>query len=368
MGLLSATCYAIAMLGIDSRVARATWTVFLVGLLIATAYAIRATLVVLAAALFFAYLLMPIVGLVERYTPRRISPTIALAIVYLAFIGALVGLGITLGSRIADEASSLANTLPDLVKNHTWIDKIPLPGWLEPARERIVQSIQGQFNSGGKDFLPYLKNIGGDLMSASKYVLDMVLIPILAFFFLKDGTQMKEAFVDGLVDASRRPVVEDILADINTLLGRYIRALMLLSLSSFTCYSLFLGITGAPYAVLLAGFAAVFDFIPVVGPLAAGVLVIIVTGLSGYAHVLWYVIFWGIFRLFQDYVLSPNLMGAGVELNAMLVLAGVLAGEEIAGIAGMFFSVPVLATLRVIFVRLQRAKRKHQFSPSQIEA
>jgi predicted PurR-regulated permease PerM len=71
-----------------------------------------------------------------------------------------------------------------------------------------------------------------------------------------------------------------------------------------------------------------------------------------------FLIFWLVFRLFQDYVLSPYLMGKGVEMNPMLVLFGVLAGEQIAGITGMFFSIPVLATLRVILVRLRRTRRE----------
>jgi predicted PurR-regulated permease PerM len=356
------------MLGIDYRAARAAWTVFLLALLIATAYAIRATLVVLAVSLLFAYMLAPIVGFVERYTPRRVSPTVALTLVYLALTGALVGFGLTIGSRIADEASLLANRLPDLVRNRSWVDQLPLPQWLEPARERIVQAIQTEFDTGGKDLLPYLKDVWGQLLSASKYILDVVLVPILAFFFLKDGAGMREALVDSFVDASGRPMVEDILSDINRLLGQYIRALVLLSFSSFVAYSLFLAITGAPYAVLLACIAAALDFIPVVGPLAAGLLVALVTGLSGYTHLVWLLIFWILFRLFQDYILSPHLMSAGVELNPMLVLFGVLAGERIAGIAGIFFSIPVLATLRVIFVRLQRVRRTDNVARARVEA
>ena len=355
------------MLGIDARAARVTWTAFLVILLIATAYTIRATLAVLTVSLFFAYMLNPIVVMVERYTPQRVSPAISLALVYLALIGGLVGLAFTIGTRIADEANMLANRLPDLLQNRQWIDTIPLPIWLEPARQRIVQAIQGQFADGGKNLIPYIKNIGMQVLSGAKYIADIVLVPILAFFFLKDGKEMRDALVDSFVDASRRPVVGDILADINHLLGQYIRALVFLGLSSFVGYSLFLGITGAPYAVLLAGVAAVFELIPVVGPLAAGVLVIVVTGLSGYTHVLWFLLFWVIFRLFQDYVLSPRLMSAGVELNPMLVLFGVLAGDEIAGIAGMFFSVPVLAILRVVFVRLQRARPRHEFAPTRVK-
>jgi len=346
------------MFGIDVRAARAAWTVFLVALAIATTYAIRQTVVVLACALLFAYLLMPVLALVERYSPRRVSPTLALGIVYLGLLGALIGAGFAIGGRIADEAAMLSDRLPSLLQNREWIDRIPLPDWLEPARQRIVTYIQEQFANGGKDLLPYVKNFGAQVLSSAKYLLDIILVPILAFFFLKDGHEMREALVDSFVETSRRPVVEDILSDINHLLGQYIRALVLLALSSFACYALFLAFTGAPYAVLLAGIAGLFDFIPVIGPLAAGVLVIVVEGVSGYTHLLWFVIFWPIFRLFQDYVLAPALMGAGVELNPPLVLFGVLAGEQIAGVPGMFFSVPVLATLRVIFVRLKRARSR----------
>ena len=95
-----------------------------------------------------------------------------------------------------------------------------------------------------------------------------------------------------------------------------------------------------------------------VGPAGAALLILLVTGLAGYTHPLLYVIFWILFRMFQDYVMSPYLMGRGVKLNPMLVLFGVLAGDQIAGVLGMFFSVPVIATLRVLFVRLQRVRSR----------
>src|SRR5271170_47266 len=160
------------MFGIDARAARATWTVFLVALLIATTYAIRQTVVVLACALLFAYLLMPVLELVERYSPRQVKTTLALAIVYLGLLGALIGAGFAIGGRIADEASMLGDRLPGLLQNREWIDRIPLPYWLEPDRQRIVAAIQDQFANGGKDFLPYLKNFGGQILSSFKYILD----------------------------------------------------------------------------------------------------------------------------------------------------------------------------------------------------
>ncbi|MGD0438353.1 MAG: AI-2E family transporter [Bryobacteraceae bacterium] len=347
------------MLGIDPRAARAAWTVFLLALLVATAYLIRETLVVFMIALLFAYLLMPLVGLVERFTPRQVPPGVALAIVFLLLIGALLGLALTLGSRLVDEANNLASRLPDLLKNRSWIDQIPLPSWLEPARQKIASWLQDQLNSGGQQFVPYLRNIGGQILSGVKYLIYLVLIPILAFFFLKDGAAMRVNAVNSLFDPHRRPIVEDILDDVNRLLGDYIRALVLLACSGFVVNSLFLGISGAPYAVLLAMCAGVGEFLPVVGPAGAGLLILLVTGLAGYSHPLLYVIFWILLRMFQDYVMSPFLMGRGVKLNPVLVLFGVLAGDQIAGVMGMFFSVPVIATLRVLFVRLQRGRSHH---------
>lgn len=351
------------MLGIDSKAAQVTWTVFLLALLIAAAYAVRETLAVFVIALLFAYLLMPLVGLVERVTPRQVSPRIALAIVYLALVGAIVALALTLGSRLVDEANTLAKQLPALVRNPTWMEKIPLPGWLEPARANIIHRVRDQLSAGGQQILPYVEGLGGQLLSGAKYVLYLILIPILAFFFLKDGAAMREEFVGALVEERRRPVVDNILEDINVLLGEYIRALVLLSIASFTANSLFLGFSGAPYAVLLAGMAAIGEFVPVVGPAAAGLIIVLVTSLTGYTHVLLYVLFWGIFRMVQDYGVSPYLMGKGVQLNPMLVLFGVLAGDQIGGVLGMFLSVPLLAILRVVFVRLRRVRSLELVSP-----
>jgi predicted PurR-regulated permease PerM len=344
------------LLGIDPKAARVTWTVFLVALLVATAYAVREILAVFVIALLFAYLLMPLIGFVERITPRQVSPRIALAIVYLALIGAIIALVLTLGSRLADEANSLAMRLPDLVKNPEWMQRIPLPSWLEPARASMIQRVEGELSTGGEQILPYIKGLGGQLVSGAKYALYLVLIPILAFFFLKDGASIRDEFVVGLVEERRRPVVDNILEDINLLLGEYIRALVLLSVASFTATSLFLAFSGAPYAVLLAGAAAIGEFIPVVGPAAGGLIIVLVTGLSGYSHVLLYLLFWVIWRMVQDYALSPYLMSKGVQLNPMLVLFGVLAGDQIAGVLGMFLSVPSLAILRVLFVRLRRGR------------
>jgi predicted PurR-regulated permease PerM len=152
----------------------------------------------------------------------------------------------------------------------------------------------------------------------------------------------------------RQQLVNSLLLDLHVLLAQYIRALVLLSLATFASYSIFLALAGVAFPVLLAGIAAVLEFIPALGPLAGGITIVVVCAVTGYPHVPTVIIFLVIYRLFQDYVLNPYLMSQGIELHPLWVLFGVLAGEQLGGIPGMFFSVPIMAALRLILVRLRR--------------
>ena len=127
---------------------------------------------------------------------------------------------------------------------------------------------------------------------------------------------------------------------------------MLCALTFVVWTALFL-ITGVPYALVLAAIGGALEFLPVVGPAAAGITVVSVALFSGFEHPWLLALFILIWRLVQDYVSSPLIMGRGVELHPALVIFGVLAGGELAGVAGMFLSVPVIAGLRVAWRRLR---------------
>jgi predicted PurR-regulated permease PerM len=344
------------MLGIDPKAARAAWTVFLIGLTIFLAYAARHTLLIFSLSLFFAYMLTPLVNFIQKFIPPRVSRNVTLAIVYVLFIGAIVGIGFLIGSAIAEQATSLATKLPELVKGNDPLGAIPLPGWLGPLRTRIVDAIRSQVASLDKEAFPLIKTAAAQIAQRAGSILEFVLIPILGFFFLKDGAQLRQAVIEWTTKGRNSVILDEIFDDVHILLGHYIRALVILASATFIVYSAFIQITGGQYAILLGGIAAVLEFIPVVGPLTASVIIIIVEGATGSGHVLSVVIFLVVYRMFQDYVLSPYLMGSGVELHPLLVLFGVLAGEQIAGIPGMFFSVPVLAALRIVYVHLQRSR------------
>ncbi|HLH41753.1 MAG TPA: AI-2E family transporter [Bryobacteraceae bacterium] len=342
------------MLGIDRRALQIAWTLFLFALILLLVYHIARTLIVFALALFLAHLLSPLVDLVERFFPVRINRTLSLAIVYIAFVGAVVALAILLGSKIVEQAAALAGKLPAAVQSNP-LERIALPSWLEPERDALTEFLDQQIRQLGANILPSLSLAGREVLTGINGALIGVLIPILSFLFLLNGRRLRLSILD-LFSESKRPLIDGILIDLHLLLSQYVRALILLALATFTSFSLGLSLLGVPYAVLLAGLAGLLEVIPVLGPLTAALAILAIAWLSGYSHLLVLLVFLGLYRMVQDYLLNPYLMSAGVEVPPLLVLFGLLAGEQLAGIPGMFFSVPVIAAIRVVFERMKKSQ------------
>lgn len=343
------------MLGIDARAARAAWTVFLVGLLIFLTYTIRRTLLIFTAALLLAYLLSPVVDRVGRLFPRERSRNISLAIVYVALLAAMITTGVLIGGVVVEQASNLAGKFPELVKHINEPSTWPLPGWLESRRAELTTAMRDQIEQHAKDVIPVLQRAGTGVLSVLGNLPFLVLVPILSFFLLKDGARIRSGFLDRIADAHLRRVLEEILRDVHVLLLQFMRATVILCCLTFVFYTLFFLIIGVPYPVLLAAIGGLLEFLPFVGPLTAAVIIVLVAMFSGFPHVLWLVVFFLAYRMFQDYVIQPYLMSSGIELPPLLVIFGVIAGEQIGGIPGMFLSIPVLATLRIVFVRMWRS-------------
>ncbi len=153
---------------------------------------------------------------------------------------------------------------------------------------------------------------------------------------IKEGPDIRNTVLLWL-DRKQRKLWAGIIEDLDVLLSRYVRALLLLAIATCISYSIGYSLLGVPYALLLASAAAMLEFIPFAGPLAAAGLAIVVAGFSGYAHMWWLIVFIGCYRMFQDYVLNPFLMSEGVEVSPLMVIIGLLAGDQLGGVAGIFF-------------------------------
>jgi predicted PurR-regulated permease PerM len=350
------------MLGIDKRAARYTWTAAVVVIALCLVYLLRRTLFIFVLALLFAYLLSPLVNLLDRFLPGR-TRTPALALAYIIFVGVAVLLGQQIGSRVAKQAAQFDQDFPAEIAK--W-EKPAAPGaaevnslraqFLEKVRQQIAESSSRIFSAVASAGF----TVAGDLL----YV---VIVPILAFFFLKDGRAIRDQILALSNEGPQRALLDDVMADIHLLLAHYMRALVVLSLAAFTAFSVAFSMMGMPYAVLLAAVGGLLEFIPMLGPITSALLIIIVGVVSG-ASLVAVLIFLAAYRVFQDYILSPHLMRRGVQLHPLLVLFGVFAGAEVAGIPGTFLSVPVLAMVRLAYVRMRKARIAARLQPGRATA
>ena len=350
------------MMGFDQRAARVAWTVGLVALVLYVAYALRHTFFIFVLAIFFSYMLFPLVHWFDRFTPRRVSHTASTVAVYVLLLAFIAVLGALIGPPVADQAAKLAKQLPELMRDPNLADRLPLPQWLAPYRPRIVEFLHAQVDAGAALAVPMARKAGEIMLMVVSNSLFVVLVPILAFLFIKDGAAIHQRCMLW-ARASRYPDMwSGIADDLDVLVGRYMRALLLLALATMVSYGTCFTLLGVPYGLLLASVAGVMEVVPVLGPLVAAVTVLVVAGLSGYEHLLWLLGFVAVYRIVQDYVLNPYLMSGGVSLPPLLVLFGLLAGEELGGVAGIFLSVPLLAAAKIVVIRMVQASRVPQRS------
>jgi len=340
------------MLGIDLKAARYTWTVLLIVGLFVIAYLVRETILLFVISVLFAYLLAPLVDWVERFTPRRISKGISLAVVYLALVSLLVMLVSVVISSAIQQGATLLSNLPDLIQRIQDRTTMPLPEFLYPYRQEIAEWMDNWFKTHSGDLLGLVQRAGSGLLGLLRGLPYAIIVPIIAFFLLKDADRIRVGILRNVTDSAQRVTVDDILRDIHHMLAGFVRAIALMSLVTLLFYAAYFLIARVPYGILLATIAAVCEAIPLVGTWLAIGAVLGVSFFSGYPHMIALIIFLTAYRLFLDYVVSPYLYSSGVKISPLAVMFGVFAGQQLGGVWGMFLSVPIIAALQAVYVRM----------------
>ena len=333
----------------DPKTARVLFTALIFAVVLAFLYGARETLTLFLFAILFAYFVAPLVAVLQRRLRGRVK---AIAVVYILLISVLIGLGFLIGPKIAEEGRSLVQTLPSLLTRMNSGQLVSQVGTSHGWTQTRQIQIQNFLVSHRSDLLGYTKLIGESLAEPASHIWWLILIPILSLFFLKDG----ESIASGFVDLGRQPqekaTLAGIVSDVNIMLGSYIRAQMILSGLTTVAYTLVLSLLHVPYAFILGPLAGIFEFVPVVGPAVAAVSVFVIAVLTSYPHLLWLFLFLGAWRLLQDYVNAPRIMGKSLEISPLAQIFAVLAGGEIGGVVGALISVPVLAILRILWRRM----------------
>ena len=188
---------------------------------------------------------------------------LALALSYLIFVAVAVVLLAQVGARVVDQAQTLSKKFPDMLAQ--WEAPSPLASEnLNSVKAQIIQTIRGELYKRTSDILHALPAASLRFLAVASDVIYVVIVPVLAFFFIKDG-ELIRSHILSLVDAGPlRAMADSLLEDIHLLLAHYMRALVLLSLCTFTAYSIFFTILGMPFGILLAVLGMGLEFIPMI--------------------------------------------------------------------------------------------------------
>jgi predicted PurR-regulated permease PerM len=345
---------------IDVRTSRVLFTVLLFALGLGFLYIARRTLIAFLFAVFFAYLMDPAVSRVEKWVRGRGR---AIGLMYLLLVALLITFFFFVGPQIARQGQRLSESLPKLletVSSGQIAEQIGKEqGWSVSTRVQLSNLLANHRT----ELLGLAQRIGLRVADVAQQAWLLIVVPILAAFFLKDGRAFGEVLLSFVHSRPQREFLEGVLGDLNQMLAQFIRAQLTLAAFSFVAYLAFLELGGVPYALVLGTAGGMMEFIPVVGPLVAAVLIFSVAMLMSYAHWLLLLIFLGAWRMIQDYVISPRVMGQSMELHPLAAIFGVLAGGEIAGVLGIYLSIPIMASLRIVWRRWRLYAEKKRFGP-----
>jgi predicted PurR-regulated permease PerM len=320
-------------------------------------YKLTAVILLIVLSIFFAYLVAPLVEFVHRPIRiggrERLMPRgIAIGIVYL-FLFFSVGLVIYL------LVPRLGSQFPEFAEQAKAYSKT-VGGSIEHLNEYLRQhNVPQNFVDAINSNVPRIAEKVGEFVSVVAtsvvgwmlaFIPWLVLIPIFSFFLLKDAESFRRSALQMLPRGRWRWRGDEFFQDINSTLAAYVRAQLTASVLVGLICGIGFAVLGLPNALVLGVLAGVFEFVPLVGPLLIALIAVTLAMLhSGLGTALVVMLFLGVLRILQDYVIYPRLIGQGIHLHPMAVILSILCGAELAGVAGIFLAIPVIALLTVAY-------------------
>lgn len=317
-------------------------------------YALRGVILLVVLAIFFAYLLAPLVEFACRpFTARgraHVMPrALAIGVVYLLLLGTLLLAAALLLPQVGTQITQFAQEAPsylDRARSRALAWTTSYEAYRLPAavRDAVNKSATRAVDIAGTYVTEGLGNVLVQLLAFLPW---LMLIPILAFFLLKDSASFRAIALQTLPRGRLRGRGRELLHDINATLAVYIRAQLIACLLIGTVCTIGFSLIGVRYALVLGIGSGLLEFIPLIGPLVVALIAIPIASAYSIKQALGVVVFLGIVRIVHDYVVYPRIIGHGMPLHPFAVIVAVLCGAALAGAPGIFLAIPTVAILSV---------------------
>jgi predicted PurR-regulated permease PerM len=327
-----------------------------VGVLLWVLVKLTGIILLLVLSIFFAYLVSPLVEFIRRpvkigtrvlVAPRVLAICLAYTIItagiFLAFYLIVPSLGNQF-PEFAGQAKGYWTSLGEKTQQlNEYFRSHRMPGPLVDAVNKAIPGLVEKVSQTVSAFVTHA-------LAYVAYLPWLILIPILAFFLLKDAEAFRRSALQMLPRGRWRWRGDEFFQDVNSTLAAYVRAQLTACLFIGIICAIGFTLFGLPGPVVMGFIAGVFEFVPLVGPLSVAILAALLAMLHAGAFSAFLVLlFLGVLRIVQDYFIYPRLIGHGIHLHPLAVIFAILSGAELAGVTGIFLAIPVVAILTVSY-------------------
>ncbi len=330
---------------------RLQWALLFIGVG-ALIWVLTPVLTPFAAAALLAWLGNPVVG---RLQARGLSRNSAVALVFALMVLVVVVLMLILVPIIQSQIMVLAESAPAYME---WVVRTGLPWmeartglevttWLDPDYLLDMLKRNWQGASGvATQVLGYVTQSGFTVLG---WVANIVLIPFITFFFLRDWNKLVQRVGD-LVPRDRYATVAHLAKESDAVLASFLRGQFLVMLAMGIFYAVGLWGVGLEVGVLIGVLAGLLTFVPYIGPTTVllGGSAAALMQFGDWQHMVGVLVVWGVGQLLESYVLTPKLVGDRVGLSPVTVVFAVMAGGTLFGFLGMLLALPVAAVANVL--------------------
>lgn len=305
-------------------------------------------------ALLLAWLGDPLVDRIERSGRSR---NVAVTLVFVLMVLLVVLAMMILVPLIERQIVTLINALPQIrewvvatavpwIEQHTGFE---LMNWLDP--ERLIEWIRSHWEQAGgvaKTFFGYLSRSGFAMVT---WVVNLALLPILTFYFLRDWDKLVER-IAAVIPRAYIGTVSRLALESNDVLGAFIRGQFLVMIALGVIYAAGLSLVGLNLGLLIGLIAGLISFIPYLGATTGVVLAVVAALFQSQGFDIQLLVLVGIVftvgQLMESYVLTPRIVGDKIGLHPVAVIFAVMAGGQLFGFLGMLLALPVAAVANVL--------------------
>jgi len=300
----------------------------------------REIVIMVLIAILFAALIDPFA---DWFAKHKVPRALAVLIVYLliAALVALIGFWLVpvVGSQFMQLFESISSSNGFLFQSLDRIQSFTAQYGLQENVRAALQSLQSSVSSSFSSVFTTVRGVFGGIAA-------LFVILVLTFYMVVEEAAARRLFKN-LAPEEYQPFLSQLFTRMQRKVGAWLRAQMLLGLIIGTAVYIGLSILGVHYALLLALFAGVFEFVPYIGPILSIVPALIISAAQSPMLALFVLALYLVIQQIENHLLVPKVMQKVTGLNPVVSIVALLLGIKLGGFVGALFSIPITAMASV---------------------